>query len=98
MQNHSAKNTPLDMDRWREIIEAWNQSGESQKNYCQRLGLSFNSFTYARSKLLQQDKPETQFIPLTVRSNSEEKNNTRNRVLNLPMMASFRKPRGDLQA
>jgi len=73
MQNLSAKNTPLDMGKWREIIEAWNQSGESQKNYCQRLGLSFNSFTYARSKLLQQDKPETQFIPLSVRSNSEEK-------------------------
>lgn len=73
MQNHSAKNIPLDMDKWREIIEAWNKSGESQKTYCLRLGFSINTFTYARSKLLQQDKPKTQFVPLTIKNNSEEK-------------------------
>lgn len=72
MQNHSTKNTSLDMDKWRKIIEAWNKSGESQKTYCLRLGLSFNTFTYARSKLLQQDNPETQFVPLTVKCSSEE--------------------------
>ncbi|MEO9205766.1 MAG: hypothetical protein ABI296_08670 [Gammaproteobacteria bacterium] len=73
MKNFSAKSTPLDMDKWREIIEAWNKSGESQKAYCDRLEISFNTFTYARTKFLQQDNPKTQFIPLTVKSNSEEK-------------------------
>ena len=72
MQNY-AKNAPLDMAKWREIIEAWNKSGESQKKYCERLEVSFNTFTYARTKLLQQDKPKSQFIPLTVKSSSEEK-------------------------
>ncbi len=73
MQNHSTKNTPLDMNKWREIIEAWSKSNENQKTYCDRLGLSLNTFVYARSKLLQQDKPKNQFIPLTIKSDSDEK-------------------------
>ena len=73
MQNHSAKNTPLDMNKWREVIEAWSKSDENQKTYCDRLGLSLNTFVYARSKLLQQRKSKTQFIPLTIKSASEEK-------------------------
>lgn len=73
MQNHLEKSTPLDMDRWHEIIKAWEKSGENQKAYCERLGVSLNTFSYARSKLLQQNKPKAQFIPLTIKSNSEEK-------------------------
>jgi hypothetical protein len=73
MQNHSAKNTPLDIDKWREIIEAWNKSGDTQKAYCQRLGVNLNTFSYLRSKLLQKNNPKTQFIPLTVKSNNAEK-------------------------
>lgn len=73
MQNYPAKNAPLDMDKWREIIKAWSENTESQKAYCQRLGISLNTFTYARSKLLQKVKPKIQFIPLTIKNNSEEK-------------------------
>jgi len=73
MQNYPAKNTPLDMDKWREIIEGWNESSQSQKAYCQRLGVNLNTFSYARSKLLQKEKPKTQFIPVTIKSNNEEK-------------------------
>jgi hypothetical protein len=73
MQSHSQKNTPLDMSQWREIIETWSKSNESQKTYCDRLGLSLNTFGYARSKLLQQNKQKTQFIPLVVKNNGEEK-------------------------
>ena len=73
MQNPSTKNTPLDMNKWRQLIEAWSKSGENQKTFCDRLGLSLNTFIYARSKLLQQDKPKAQFVPLTVKNNSEEK-------------------------
>lgn len=72
MQNQSAKNAPLDMNKWREIVEAWNKSGENQKTYCERLGISLNTFSYVRSKLLQQNKSHTQFIPLTIKNNEEE--------------------------
>ncbi len=72
MQTHAEKNTQLDMDRWHEIIKAWEKSGENQKAYCERLGVSLNTFSYARSKLLKQNKPKAQFIPLTIKNNSEE--------------------------
>jgi predicted enzyme involved in methoxymalonyl-ACP biosynthesis len=74
MQNHPVKNSPLDKEKWREIIEAWNKSGENQKAYCQRLGISINTFTYARGKMMLHDKPKAQFIPVTVNNNSAEKN------------------------
>ena len=73
MQNHPAKNTPLDMDRWREIVEAWKTSGENQKAYCQRLGVSVNTFSYVRSKLMQKDKSKVHFIPLAINNVSAEK-------------------------
>lgn len=69
MQNY---NVALDMDKWREIVEAWNKSNETQKAYCQRLGVSLNTFIYARSKLIRQDKPKAQFIPLTINSSGEK--------------------------
>lgn len=73
MQKHSANNTPLDMEKWRGIVEAWNKSGENQKAYCQRLGVSLNTFSYVRSKLMRQDKPKNQFLPLTIKNCNEEK-------------------------
>jgi hypothetical protein len=73
MQNNSTKSAPLDMAKWREIIEAWKKSSESQKTYCERLEISFNTFSYARTKLLQQDKPNMQFMPLTVKNSGEVK-------------------------
>jgi hypothetical protein len=76
MQNLLAKNAPLDMEKWREIIEGWNKNEENQKSYCQRLGINLNTFTYARSKLLSQVKPKTQFIPLIIKNNNEEKINS----------------------
>ena len=73
MHNHSAKNSPIDMEKWRGIVEAWNTSGENQKAYCQRLGVSLNTFCYVRGKLMRQNKPKTQFVPLTIKNLSEEK-------------------------
>lgn len=54
MESITAKSLPLDMERWREIVIGWDKSGETQQAYCQRLGVSLNTFSYARSKLLQQ--------------------------------------------
>jgi hypothetical protein len=73
MQNRSAKNTPLDMEKWGEIINGWNQSGESQKAYCQRLGLNLNTFSHARSKWLSRNKTPTKFIPVTIKKSVEAK-------------------------
>jgi len=73
MQSHTAKNPPLDMEKWRAIVEAWATSGESQKVYCQRLGISLNSFSYVRTKLMSQNKSKSQFIPLTINKCNTEK-------------------------
>jgi hypothetical protein len=36
----SPKNIPLDMDKWQDLVEAWDATKENQKAYCQRLGIS----------------------------------------------------------
>lgn len=72
MENYPAKNAPLDMNKWREIIEAWNKTVETQQAYCERVGVSLNTFSYARSKLLQQTKPKVQFLPITVKNNDKD--------------------------
>jgi hypothetical protein len=75
MQNQPVKNTPLDMEKWREIIEGWSLSGENQKAYCQRLGLNIHTLSHARSKLLSKNKvkAKNKFIPVTLKNISEEK-------------------------
>lgn len=73
MQSYPAKSTPLNMEKWREIVAGWDKHGETQQAYCQRLGVSLNTFSYVRSKLFQQDKPKNQFIPLKIKNTDEEK-------------------------
>lgn len=60
------KPTPLDMQKWQSIISDWEQSNESQKTYCERLDISLNTFTYARSKLSQNNKIPPAFLPVTL--------------------------------
>lgn len=36
---------------WVDVLSAWRKSGESQRGYCRRAGISFSSFTYWRGKL-----------------------------------------------
>lgn len=73
MQTQSAKNTPLDMNKWRKIIDEWTISGENQKAYCERLGVNLNTFVYARGKLQQKNnKLKNPFIPLTIKSSDAE--------------------------
>lgn len=72
MENQEIKTWPLDTAKWREIIEDWIKSGEPQKKYCKRLGLSINTFYYMRNKLRHQSNPTPRFIPLTVKSNEEK--------------------------
>ena len=63
----------LDMNEWREIINNWSKSCESQKSYCNRLGINLNTFTYVRSKLQKQTKPAAmQFAPVTIKNSHED--------------------------
>jgi ribosomal protein L32E len=39
---------------WREQIDAWQASGESQQAFCQQHELSYHRFTYWRRKLADQ--------------------------------------------
>lgn len=68
LENSTLKNTPLDIDKWREIINAWNPSTESQKEYCHRLGISLSTFGYVKGKLLKKSKAKTKFIPVSINS------------------------------
>ena len=43
---------------WREQIEAWRTSGESQQAFCQQHDLSYHRFTYWRRKLADQERSE----------------------------------------
>jgi hypothetical protein len=72
MENHSAKKPLLDMERWRKIVDAWDGKIETQSAYCQRLGISLNSFSYARSKLQHKSKSKLHFVPLNVKSSKVE--------------------------
>jgi hypothetical protein len=58
------------VDEWRGILSEWQKSGETQKTFCSRLGIKYNTFVYWRGKLSSPRKamrPE-QFIPLKVKA------------------------------
>ncbi len=64
-----AKNQPLDMQEWRNLIKEWDSSKETQKEYCQRLRINLNTFSYARGKLNKKEKIKPKFIPLILNQN-----------------------------
>jgi hypothetical protein len=68
MQNQPINNPCSDMHNWKEIIDDWSKSGESQKKYCDRLELNLNKFTYERSKLLSENKIKNPFVRLAVKN------------------------------
>lgn len=41
--------------RWRERVEGWQRSGETQREYCRRYGLSAKSLSYWRTELQRRD-------------------------------------------
>lgn len=66
----------LDMQKWRDLIADWEQTKESQKAFCIRLGLNINTFTYIRGKLSATEKKHAinnHFIPVTVKKSSHLK-------------------------
>ena len=68
LNNQSGKAT-LDKIKWLELIAEWEKSNESQKQFCDRLGINVNTFTYMRGKLLSSGKKlakNKKFIPVTI--------------------------------
>jgi hypothetical protein len=64
------KQPMLDMEKWRTIINQWELSQETQPQYCKRLGLKLNTFSYARSKLAKDKISNNKFIPVTIIENN----------------------------
>lgn len=62
------KKTLLDKEQWSKLITEWKNSTESQREFCKRLNLNINTFTYIKSKLEIKNK-QKKFIPLTIRQN-----------------------------
>lgn len=77
----AAKNPPLDMEKWRSIIDGWNSSQENQKDYCHRLGISFNTFSYAKGRLHPKNKIKSKFIPVTLGNLESSRSHTPNLLI-----------------
>ena len=71
------KNTPIDMEKWRSIIDGCDPDKENQKKYCLRLGINLNTFTYIRGKLSKKSKKsQSNFIPVTLNRFTDQKSQT----------------------
>lgn len=55
---------------WKKKIDAWRNSGMSQKEFCRKSGISHHQFGYWRTKLLREDgdSGESQFLPVKTNS------------------------------
>lgn len=73
-QENSNHNAPLDTVKWEAIIADWESSKESQKAYCERKNLHFNTFTYMRGKFLAKDKKQngTGFVAVKIKSEAKQ--------------------------
>ncbi len=49
---------------WQQHIDAWFQSGESQRRYCQTQGIALATFGYWRRKLKNEGTEKPHFSPL----------------------------------
>lgn len=83
MQNHQdqpnnqSRISTHDKIKWSELIAEWEKSNESQKQFCDRLGINVNTFTYMRSKLLSSNKKlnkSKKFIPVTIAKDVAKEN------------------------
>ena len=60
---------------WRALSAEWESSDEPQESFCERRGISYNSFVYWRMKFIKarkhdaEDKPSS-FAPITIGSST----------------------------
>ncbi len=81
----------INLEDWSKLVNEWKKGTESQKDFCARLNLNINSFTYAKAKLSTKDK-QKKFIPLTIHSDTPPKihaniilENTKGMKLHIPV-------------
>ncbi len=71
---------------WQQHIDAWCQSGESQRCYCQTQGIALATFGYWRRKLKNESTEKPRFYPLvlsghSLKSGTAHPNNSSLRVI-----------------
>ena len=83
----------INQEEWAKLISEWKNSAESQKEFCARLNLNINTFTYVKGKLSKKDK-QKKFIPITIRQETCLKlksniilENDKGMKLHIPLMA-----------
>ncbi len=60
------KQKKINYEEWSNLIAEWKSSTESQIEFCARLNLNINTFTYVKNKLSLKNK-QKKFIPITIR-------------------------------
>lgn len=79
MQNLSIENQAIravnrDQNYWREVITAWEKSGEYQKDFCTRMNIKIGTFAHWRGVFSKENKKlENKFIELRVTKKPPEK-------------------------
>jgi hypothetical protein len=51
-----ANENRIGSEDWKKVFEKWRESGDSQRGFCRKEGITFSTFTYWRKKL---DKQKT---------------------------------------
>jgi hypothetical protein len=46
-------NRERNRSEWAKVFSEWEESGDSQRGYCRRKGISYSGFTYWRKKLVE---------------------------------------------
>ena len=80
-QTHRVSNSHLSMKDWEAIILDWQNSDQSQRDYCQKNGLTIGSFGYWRTKTrhlnqgsnYKKETPKSAFSALEIIPNTKEK-------------------------
>lgn len=65
----------ISKEQWAELLSAYDSSGLTQRNFCRREGLNFNSFVYQlsrrREKALPKEAPTPKFRQLQLSSGEQ---------------------------
>ena len=88
------KATKINFEEWAKLIAEWKSSAESQTEFCTRLNLNINTFTYVKNKLSSKAKQQS-FIPITIRQEIRPKlvsnmilENSKGMKLHIPLAAT----------
>ncbi len=55
---------------WQQHFTVWQQSGLSQRDYCQQHQLTFSSFGYWRKRLKEKGRSPSKLVPVSIKPSS----------------------------